>query len=186
MPKAISEFNILSNDSTIDRAERLWGMLNLDCLDINFYNNNKSSIACLDGHNKNVYIVEGSECPICYEPIVSHKNAYLTECNHAFHKTCLTKWYEAKETKENSVDCPMCRQDPGEFDWILDGMMFNKTNARFSLEDFEMYPSYIPIQKCMACKEVIGTKRKTCNKCNIWAYEITRNPHRNYLKPDGI
>jgi hypothetical protein len=40
-----------------------------------------------------------TECPICYDGVADYK----TQCNHEFHKICLTNWYNTHRT------CPMCR-----------------------------------------------------------------------------
>jgi len=44
------------------------------------------------------------ECSICYGKI--NKNTlYTSECNHAFHTTCIETWLE----RDNS--CPLCRSE---------------------------------------------------------------------------
>ena len=47
------------------------------------------------------------QCTICLENISSEFR--LLKCKHKFHKNCIEKWFEAKDT------CPVCR-DPQERD----------------------------------------------------------------------
>ena len=53
--------------------------------------------------------IELNDCPICLEQIniESVKLAYIVECKHTFHKSCLIPWL-----KEGKKTCPMCRQCP--------------------------------------------------------------------------
>ena len=41
-------------------------------------------------------------CPICLEDIKC-KDLYISSCNHIYHKKCIYKWLESKNT------CPTCR-----------------------------------------------------------------------------
>ena len=59
------------------------------------------------------YIRQGEECPICYDPIMVKSNAFLSNCGHQFHKSCLfeymkIKWRETEYTA--MVNCPICRK----------------------------------------------------------------------------
>lgn len=40
------------------------------------------------------YINPQEDCSICLEKICNKSDAYLTNCGHAFHKSCLFKTYE--------------------------------------------------------------------------------------------
>ena len=58
------------------------------------------------------YIRPGEECPICLEPIFTVKKAHLTECGHAFHKSCILNIMKTKWLSKNymaTVRCPICR-----------------------------------------------------------------------------
>lgn len=50
-----------------------------------------------------------NECSICLENLdlsalaSNLNNIYTLDCNHSFHKNCITKWLETKLT------CPLCR-----------------------------------------------------------------------------
>lgn len=65
--------------------------------------------------NKKCYIRPGEDCPICYEPILTKTNAYLTECGHAFHKSCMSKCIETKWLckYDGDFNCPICRHHLG-------------------------------------------------------------------------
>lgn len=43
------------------------------------------------------------DCSICLENLNHHKEEYTLNCNHSFHKECLTKWLDV------SLVCPLCR-----------------------------------------------------------------------------
>jgi hypothetical protein len=56
------------------------------------------------------YLIFGEECAICYENIITRKDAYILQCGHGFHYSCLEK------NKNYSDDnycgkCPMCRHE---------------------------------------------------------------------------
>ena len=60
-------------------------------------------------HVKRELNVELNDCPICLEQINTESDnvAYVVECMHAFHISCLTPWLtQGKNT------CPICRQFP--------------------------------------------------------------------------
>ena len=49
-------------------------------------------------------ISEGEECPICMDDFISTKGIKL-ECNHIFHKECISKWLKGDHR------CPVCRHE---------------------------------------------------------------------------
>lgn len=59
------------------------------------------------------YIKIGELCSICYDNINHKNNAYLTDCGHSFHKTCINKWLIETKMEGN---CPICRQDIGFYE----------------------------------------------------------------------
>jgi hypothetical protein len=78
-------------------------------IEINNKTTRKSTIKNLKQKN---YIRIGEECPICYDDIVNKKQAFLTECGHAFHYECIQNYYNSDYIKFGW--CPMCRQDTGD------------------------------------------------------------------------
>jgi hypothetical protein len=77
------------------------------------------------------YIKFGEECSICYEPIYSKPNAFLTDCGHCFHKTCISKWLISTSLE---AGCPICRQDIGLFEFSR----YASTKGLDGLEEFEL------------------------------------------------
>lgn len=57
------------------------------------------------------YIPMGATCPICIEGIYSKKNAYLTGCGHAFHKSCIKSVLQFRG--QRNLICPFCRANLG-------------------------------------------------------------------------
>ena len=47
-------------------------------------------------------------CSICFV-IIKKQDMKLLDCNHNFHKACLTKW--VKIQLRHYYSCPMCRQE---------------------------------------------------------------------------
>jgi len=90
------------------------------------------------------YIKIGEDCPICYESINSRKDAFLTDCGHSFHYSCIIK-YDYTILKNNinknisnlNIYCPICRQYMGNFYDINDRFPYSK-NELDKLEDFEI------------------------------------------------
>jgi len=53
--------------------------------------------------------MEEINCSICYDKLNPIKNIVVTECNHAFHFTCI---FKNIKTNYNSGDqCPLCRKN---------------------------------------------------------------------------
>jgi hypothetical protein len=48
----------------------------------------------------NVYILK--YCHICHESLSVESASFYGDCNHAFHKDCLSKWSTIKKS------CPLC------------------------------------------------------------------------------
>ena len=55
-----------------------------------------------------------NECIICAESFLCG-DKYLTECNHVYHEHCLAQWLK------RSNECPMCRKEINEEDFIYIG-----------------------------------------------------------------
>ena len=53
---------------------------------------------------KRLPLPEGSECSICYSPILNNESGIITPCGHTFHIDCLKEWMKESEL------CPYCRQ----------------------------------------------------------------------------
>ena len=82
------------------------------------------------------YIKIGEECPICYNAIIQKRDAYLTECGHSFHLSCIYNYYYKNYLeKEGLIWCPICRQDMGDYS-DLKKMYCNSKNIFDTLDDF--------------------------------------------------
>ena len=88
------------------------------------------------------YIKISEECPICYDPIIHKRDAYLTDCGHSFHLSCINAYYYKNYfEKEGNIWCPICRSDIGTFDG-LKNIYCNSNNRLDKLEDFWNTMSY--------------------------------------------
>ena len=116
------------------------------------------------------YIKPGEECPICFDQIMSKKDAYLTNCGHSFHRSCLFKTYESKYNKKPCANfhCPMCRARLGHF------MFYTKYNIKKEmslldyLENFWLTKDYeIPIYCSNKYNHYLGMNQH-CKKCKLF------------------
>jgi thiol-disulfide isomerase/thioredoxin len=78
------------------------------------------------------YIKIGETCPICYDEIIHKKNAFLTDCGHAFHYDCIIEYDYKNSFTKMGIYCPICRGDMGLYDNLKDNNSLN------DLENFEM------------------------------------------------
>jgi hypothetical protein len=107
------------------------------------------------------YIKIGEECPLCYEPILYKKNAFLTDCGHSFHLSCIHSYEMANLFR--SIYCPMCRSDMGI--WGESGKIyFNSRKGLDKLEDFWNNISYERPTECLAGNHIKGLN-KNCERC---------------------
>ncbi len=58
------------------------------------------------------YVRHGEECSICYEPITSKRNCWLTFCGHTFCRKCLIQSRVAYTIPvwNGQFPCPLCRE----------------------------------------------------------------------------
>lgn len=87
------------------------------------------------------YIQLGEECPICYEGIWTRKNAFLTDCGHSFHLSCIIDYDFKNSFAKLGVFCPICRSDMGVYNNLKDRYKSSK-NGLDILEDFETNLKY--------------------------------------------
>lgn len=48
-------------------------------------------------------------CSICMED--NSMETFPTQCNHYFHKDCITEWFNSQNKLNQEITCPMCRCD---------------------------------------------------------------------------
>lgn len=53
---------------------------------------------------------ETAECSLCLEAFKPTDEVRLLPCEHYFHKTCIDKWFHAKQFQNRS--CPLCKRNP--------------------------------------------------------------------------
>ena len=110
------------------------------------------------------YIKIGEECPICYDPIFHKNNAYLTECGHSFHKSCLMNYdYANHLVLKGIIWCPMCRGDMGLYGDSTE-IYCNSKNDLDKLEDFWNNKQYKTPQACSSYNHFVGFN-KNCYEC---------------------
>lgn len=120
------------------------------------------------------YIKPREECPICYEEIMTKSTAFITNCGHSFHKSCLSKYIETKwlsTTYISTARCPMCRCSLGhpEFDQRYRSSYFNcnhsNDNELDKLEDFWLTKDYkLPVFCSHGYNHYLGLN-KNCFIC---------------------
>ena len=128
---------------------------------------------------KPYFIPSGSTCAVCFEPLTSTKNAYITECNHHFCKTCITSHYNATFLSKN-FSCPLCRHKLHKCMWLESRYalepwrLTNRTKISTNV-DFEFQRQYFneDILLCKGCNcregcnKLIGTS-PSCLACKAW------------------
>ena len=123
--------------------------------------------------NKKSYIKIGEECPICMEPIIHKKNAYLTCCGHSFHRKCILKLNETNGLNDfTQLTCPICRDHQGSYE-ENNRYGYNTKNGLDKLEEFSINKDY---QSCEICdfsdlksgKNHYVGMNKNCHRCQTY------------------
>lgn len=111
------------------------------------------------------YIKMGDICSICLDEIWSKNDAYLTECGHVFHTSCICKYYNMYR----DPNCPICRCDT----FIPNSLLlyrYNTNNYNDKLDDFWLNINLIFPRKCyysMDMNHHRGMKKK-CIGCMLY------------------
>lgn len=146
--------------------------------------------------SKKVYIKQCEQCSICFDPIINNKSGYLTECGHAMHKKCITKYYNSSYNRIKKgrsfkwhIACPICRNELIKCTWL---------ERRYSLEpwrhefrkkprcnlDYEFQEELLShdILCCTGCKctpgcgNIVGTGyHHGCKACYMWRHTSVRD-----------
>ena len=90
------------------------------------------------------YIPLGEECAICFEGIFSARNAFLNECGHGFHYSCIVKSTFYK------TSCPICRREDVDIYAACKGI--NDSLGISKADQIEMNPQLSFPQKCIRKK----------------------------------
>ena len=126
------------------------------------------------------YINPQEECSICLCQINKESDAYITNCGHSFHKSCLfttyeINFYQHKRTETNvfkyfQFKCPICRKhiiSPDFYcrypQWCV---LPDKRNYLDVLEEFWLSKDYNMVQLCCKSNDAhyLGMK-KNCGDC---------------------
>lgn len=127
------------------------------------------------------FIPFGTTCAICLDPLTSCKNSYITECNHHFHKTCLTMYYNTTFINRH-FNCPLCRHHLKKCLWLesryalepwrLPSRKHISVNADYEFQQELLNKDIILCRGC-ACKpgcfKIVGTN-PSCEACRAWKH----------------
>jgi hypothetical protein len=62
------------------------------------------------GFDNGLNLKYGDLCQICQDSMSGkHTISRLTNCNHAFHKNCIGRWFARQIQSNNTFNCPVCR-----------------------------------------------------------------------------
>jgi hypothetical protein len=90
------------------------------------------------------YIKIGDCCSICFDEINHRRDAFLTDCGHSFHYSCIMNYEYKTYFTINGILCPICRQDMGNYNDIKNIYHYSK-NEIDKLINFETnYKTKIP------------------------------------------
>ena len=109
-----------------------------------------------------------TECPICLEAITTRQDSCITDCNHVFHKSCMTIFLSLDENKL----CPMCRFDLFDCDTsehlICGGLLYGGDRYKqHVIDDYFENPKYkymFSPRECWKGRHLLGRK-VTCSEC---------------------
>jgi len=116
------------------------GFLKIQKYDVDFeYHRNRIfkrvfRLSVIDNIKKKHYIRKGEECPICYDPIFTKMNAFITKCSHCFHYKCIQNHYDINFN--HLGECPMCRQSVGYYEEVI------KFRYPYSLKGFDVLEDF--------------------------------------------
>jgi len=108
------------------------------------------------------YIPLGEECAICFEGIFNVKNAFLNECGHGFHYSCIV------QSTFYKTSCPICRRQDVDIyaarKNIYDSLGISKA------DQIEMTPQLSFPQKCIRKRKPYhySGMDSTCAFCKIY------------------
>lgn len=127
--------------------------------------------------NIRCYIKPGDECPICYENIQTKSAAFITNCGHHYHKSCLFNYIKIKwlsSSYASVVRCPMCRCSLGHPDFMQRYRssyftpQYKNDNQLDKLEDFWLTHDYRLPEFCSnGYSHYLGCN-KECYICKVY------------------
>lgn len=124
---------------------------------------------CQPSFTRKMYIKPFDKCPICYDEIIRKKDAYLTQCGHAFHKKCIFNSYvfKQKNKKCSNFKCPLCRISLGtDIEEINERYNIWNGNELDNLENFWHKKDFIMPHICPNGNHWYGMNyNKNCKYC---------------------
>lgn len=116
--------------------------------------------------NNKMYIWSKDSCIICMDKIELKSNAYLSDCGHSFHKSCITNYYHYIQMISNkNLKCPLCRCNLGNPILNERYNFYHKDfNSLDTLEDFNIEMLHICEAFTGKTKHYLGMD-SNCNKC---------------------
>ena len=120
--------------------------------------------------NRRSYICIGESCSICMDSVIHKRNAWITYCGHAYHRTCLVQYYHSymKRVKPytNCVPCPLCR---AEIPTCCTGIDVSRYQCRVKneldvLENIHVTFDLLFPAACYKCDKWVGMN-KHCKIC---------------------
>lgn len=140
------------------------------------------------------YMKWGETCMICLEQITNQKNAYLTECNHAIHKTCVTSLWNTNHFANMAFKCPLCRANLSKCVWLQPRYALEpwripyrkkpRCNLDFESQKDLFNEDIITCKGCPCTKGCFGIVGKNfdCVACHHWRYFTLNDLQHNSCK----
>lgn len=127
--------------------------------------------------NNKCYVRPGDECSICYEPILTKRTSFLTDCGHSYHRKCLFAYIQNKWQSSSCISvvkCPLCRRSIGEqvfqsryrSSYFLGGT--ENVHGLDRLEDFWLCHEFNLPEFCRNKYNHYLGFSSTCKTCNLY------------------
>jgi hypothetical protein len=140
------------------------------------------------------YMKWGETCVICFDPITNQNNAYLTECKHAMHKTCITSLWNNTCFSALGFKCPICRASIAKCIWLQPRYMLEpwrfpyrkkpRCNLDFESQRELFNEEIITCKGCQCTKGCYGYvgSNLTCKACQKWRHFTFKDLQHNNCK----
>ena len=100
-------------------------------------------------------------CAICLEPI--GESEYKLECDHTFHRQCVTEWFDTQLRQGNPLTCPLCRQHHNNPQSLPSQGISSMQMKRLVVDGILSLPTILEVfffpQQAVRVRRVIGNMR---------------------------